>query len=208
MKAEESSAAESVSRETEGTSWNDVRKKLGIGDGCLSGPGAKLFRGIWNRFLDECSFHGYTEIIAVGDGPVQREGISGACICHSEGYRAFLWEDFPGEEAEDWMQKVSQDLERFLFQINVPFRTVREEGNHRGPRWRLDIWLPVEQEYRELCRIACAGQEEKRNLWQGTVAGIEGEKLFLAVTENGFDQKGGIKIPSVLMPYVMAEKFP
>ena len=217
-------------------SWQDAAQRLGIWkSGWLSGPGAKLFRAVWTRLMDEFSARGYTEMMMNGESNTypaylklllnreelpDRSMLPVQYICQKEGYKASIHAALLEKGAADWVETVSADLERFLFQMNVPYRIIKLEqsGGEAGIRyqWRLDLWLPVEGTYTELCRIGCGPQSEWNDdsaefygtLWAGRAEEIAGSQLFLAVAENGYDQRGGIRIPAVLVPYMAAEWIP
>lgn len=217
-------------------SWKDAGQRLGIwNSGWLSGSGAKLFRAVWARLMDEFSTRRYTEMMMNGESKAypaflklllnkeeipDRSLLPVQYICQQEDHKASIHAVFPEKGAADWIETVSADLERFLFQMNVPYRIVKLEqtGAEAGIRyqWRLDMWFPVEEMYTELCRIGCSPQNEWNDeragyygpLWVGRVEGLSGNRLFLAVAENGYDQRGRIRIPSVLVPYMAAEWIP
>lgn len=50
--------------------------------------------------------------------------------------------------------------------------------------------------------------DKLKNIWIGKVEEMSGYTLFNAVAENNYDKKGRIKVPSVLVPYMMAEWIP
>jgi len=224
------------SGESKKISWKEASCRLGVWrSGCISGPSARLFRSIWGSLINEFSAHGYTELILTTESSqfsaflkwilcaeencLDYNKLPIQYICQESGYRASIQAVLKEDNAEKWLEKTSADLERFLFQLNVPYRTNREPqttDDKSQSQWRLDLWLPEEQEYLELCRIGCSRQDlfefhaqgSLENIWIGRVEGLTGRNLFTAVAENGYDQKGGIKIPAILIPYMMAEWIP
>lgn len=216
-----------IQEEYKKRSWAEARCSLGIWkSGYLLGDSAKLFRSIWDYLFNEFTLHGYTEIILNSETEpfpaVLRLGFSSDAlpikyICQKPGYFAEIQAVFQEKEAAEWIGNISGDLERFLFQLNVPFRSARldpQKQNALGNgQWRLDMWMPEKQEYLEFCRIGCSKQNDfefqerdnVRGLWTGKVENISGKNLFAAVSENGYDPKKGIQVPSVLIPYMMME---
>ncbi len=218
-------------------SWRETQCKAGIwGSGWLSGESARLFRTVWSYMINLFVDHGYTEMMIYGENEhfpailkltlhgkkeeFSLDELPVKYICHQSGYKAMVQAVFQEEQASDWLEAISNDLEQFLFQMNVPYRSTRldSQENQEGKGvWRIDVWLPERQEYLELCRIGCSQQdnsgflklENNKNLWAGKIEDISGRNLFLAVIENGYNrQEGGIRIPSVLIPYMMEEWIP
>lgn len=216
--------------------WNKAGCSLGIWrSGWISGPSAKLFRSIWDSLMNEFSTHGYTELVVNGEANqfsaflkwilcVEEQEFSSKLpiqyISQETKYHAAIQAVFQENKADEWLEKTSADLERFLFQMNVPYRMIRLEPKELGEKfrsqWRMDLWMPEKQEYLELCQIGCAKQDwmefgksdKLKNIWIGKVEELSGYTLFMAVAENNYNKKGKIKVPSVLVPYMMTEWIP
>lgn len=233
---ETSAASAEGAVENKYVSWKEAMCRLGVwNSGWIFGPSARLFRSIWDSLINEFSSHGYTELILNGESNqfsdflkwmlyAEEKGLDSnklpiQYICQQSKYSASVQAVFKEENAEEWIEKTSADMERFLFQLNVPYRINREpqtaDGGFRS-QWRLDLWLPEEQEYLELCSIGCEKQDLFKfhtvdtfeNIWIGKIEELSGRNLFLAVAENGYDKMGRIKIPAILVPYMMAEWIP
>jgi hypothetical protein len=216
--------------------WKMAGCNLGIWrSGWISGPSAKLFRAVWDSLMNEFSTHGYTELVINGETNqfsaflkwILYAEEQGTCsklpiqyISQEKKYFATIQAVFQEDKADEWLEKTSADLERFLFQMNVPYRMIRQDPKPLGEKfrsqWRMDLWMPEKQEYLELCIIRCMKQDllefdktdKLKNIWIGKVEEMSGYTLFNAVAENNYDKKGRIKVPSVLVPYMMAEWIP
>ncbi len=228
----------SVERPEDGADvpWRKAGCNLGIWrSGWISGPSAKLFRSVWDSLMNEFSTHGYTELVINGEPNqfsaflkwilyAEEKGAGSKLpiqyISQERKYYATIQAVFQENKADEWLERTSADLERFLFQMNVPYRMIRQEpkalGGKSHSQWRMDLWMPEKQEYLELCNIGCMKQnllefdklDKLKDIWIGKVEELSGYTLFTAVAENNYDKKGRIKIPSVLVPYMMTEWIP
>ncbi len=123
------------------------------------------------------------------------------------------------------LEKMTKDAEKVLELLGLPYRTMLLCGGDMGfgatKTYDLEVWLPAQDTYREISSCSNCGDFQARRAqiryrseaggkpkYAHTLngSGLAIGRTFVAILENGQNEKGEIKIPSVLHPYLARAK--
>jgi seryl-tRNA synthetase len=118
-------------------------------------------------------------------------------------------------------EDLTEHAEQILKKLNLAYRKVLlcsgDTGFSSGKTYDLEVWLPGQQQYREISSCSNFGDFQARRLsarWRNpdtgkpelvhTVngSGLAAGRTLIAVMENYQDGQGRIKIPEVLQAYM------
>lgn len=125
----------------------------------------------------------------------------------------------------DELEKMTKNAERVLELLGLPYRTMLLCGGDMGfgatKTYDLEVWLPAQDTYREISSCSNCGdfQARRAQIRYRTEAGgktklahtLNGSGLavgrtFVALLENGQNEKGEVRIPEALHRYVEGSK--
>merc|ERR1711871_410779 len=133
------------------------------------------------------------------------------------------------EHSDEEHQKMVQDAEVILQALDLPYRKVvlcsGDVGFSARLCYDLEVWLPGQQEYREIASISnChdfqarrmalrykekspgggGKKKSKGPLYPHTLngSGVAVGRCLVAILENYQDEHGGITVPEILRPYM------
>jgi len=125
----------------------------------------------------------------------------------------------------DELEKMTKHAERVLELLGLPYRTMLLCGGDMGfgaaKTYDLEVWLPAQDTYREISSCSNCGDFQARRaaIRYRTEAGgkpklahtLNGSGLavgrtFVAILENGQNEKGEVKIPGALHKYIEGAK--
>jgi seryl-tRNA synthetase len=123
------------------------------------------------------------------------------------------------------LEKMTANAERVLELLELPYRTMLLCGGDMGfgaaKTYDLEVWLPAQNTYREISSCSnCADFQARRAAIRyraeagGKVkfahtlngSGLAVGRSFVAILENGQNEKGEVKIPKVLYKYIEGAK--
>jgi seryl-tRNA synthetase len=124
-------------------------------------------------------------------------------------------------EAEAALALLTQDAEKILQQLDLPYRVMvlcaGDMGFSATKTIDLEVWLPGQQRYREVSSCSHFGDFQARRMqarWRNPEtnkaeyvhtlngSGLAVGRTLIAVVENYQDAKGNIHVPEVLLPYM------
>ena len=124
-------------------------------------------------------------------------------------------------ESEAALQNMLGHAETVLQQLELPYRVVLlcigDMGFSARKTYDLEVWLPGQQNYREISSVSNCGDfqarrmaarwrdpHESRPQWVHTLngSGVAVGRALIAVLENHQTAAGNIRIPKVLQPYL------
>lgn len=125
------------------------------------------------------------------------------------------------EESYNTLEELTQHAETVLQQLELPYRVVAlctgDIGFSSAKTYDLEVWLPGQQKYREISSCSNFEDFQARRMqarWRNPTTGkpelvhtLNGSGLavgrtLVAVMENYQDERGQIRIPTVLKPYL------
>jgi len=125
------------------------------------------------------------------------------------------------DEGEKMHETLTQEAEKILQLLNLPYRVVILCGGDLGfssrKTYDLEVWLPGQDRYREISSCSHFGDFQARRMqarWRNPATGkpeyvhtLNGSGLavgrtLIAVLENYQQADGSVKIPEVLLPYM------
>jgi len=125
------------------------------------------------------------------------------------------------EESYNTLEELTQHAETVLQQLELPYRVVAlctgDIGFSSAKTYDLEVWLPGQQKYREISSCSNFEDFQARRMqarWRNPATGkpelvhtLNGSGLavgrtLVAVMENYQDERGQIRIPTVLKPYL------
>ena len=125
------------------------------------------------------------------------------------------------ETSYDELEAMTQDAERVLQALELPYRTMLlcagDMGFASAKTYDLEVWLPAEGRYREIssCSNCEAFQARRANLryrpagggkpdWLHTLngSGLAVGRTLIAVLENYQEADGSVVVPRALRPYL------
>ena len=125
------------------------------------------------------------------------------------------------EASYDELEAMTQDAERVLQALELPYRTMLlcagDMGFASAKTYDLEVWLPAERRYREIssCSNCEAFQARRANLryrpvgggkpeWLHTLnaSGLAVGRTLIAVLENYQEADGTVVVPRALRPYL------
>jgi len=132
------------------------------------------------------------------------------------------------ENAWQALEELTAHAETILQKLELPYRTVvlcsGDVGFSSAKTYDLEVWLPGQQNYREISSCSCFTDFQARRMqarWRNPKTGkpellhtVNGSGLavgrtLVAVLENYQQEDGSIRIPDVLQPYMAGvEKIP
>jgi seryl-tRNA synthetase len=125
------------------------------------------------------------------------------------------------ENSWDEHERLTQNAERILQLLGLPYRTVvlstGDIGFASAKTYDIEVWLPSQQTYREIssCSNCTDFQARRMNLRFRRAGGAKPEyahtlngsglavgRTWIAILENYQQEDGSIIIPEVLQPYM------
>jgi seryl-tRNA synthetase len=125
------------------------------------------------------------------------------------------------EESNDELEKLTNDAERILQRLSLPYRTVIHSTGDMGfgatKSYDLEVWLPGQSAYREISscsnfgdfqarraniRFRPAGGGKTRFVHTLNGSGLAVGRTWIAVAENFQQEDGSIRVPEALRPYL------
>lgn len=125
------------------------------------------------------------------------------------------------ETSYDALEELTGHAEKILQMLELPYRVMllcgKDIGFASAKTYDLEVWLPGQNRYREIS--SCSNCEEFqtrrmkarwRNIDTGQIeflhtlngSGLAVGRTLVAIMENYQNEKGGIRIPEVLQPYM------
>lgn len=125
----------------------------------------------------------------------------------------------------DELEKMTKNAERVLELLDLPYRTMLLCGGDMGfgaaKTYDLEVWLPAQGTYREISscsncldfqarraliryRTEAGGKPKLAHTLNGS--GLAVGRTFVAILENGQNEKGEVRIPEALHPYLKTVK--
>lgn len=121
----------------------------------------------------------------------------------------------------DELESLTHDAEKIIQKLELPYRTMclcaGDMGFSAAKTYDLEVWLPAQNEYREISSAsnctdfqARRAQIRYRPESQGktqfvhtlNASGLAVGRTFVAILENFQDEKGDVRIPTVLNKYL------
>ena len=121
----------------------------------------------------------------------------------------------------DALEELTQHAEKILQKLDLPYRKVLLCGGDLGfsavKTYDLEVWLPSQHAYREISSCSLFNDFQARRMqarWRNPASGkpelvhtINGSGLavgrtLVAVLENHQDERGNIRVPDCLRPYM------
>ncbi len=121
----------------------------------------------------------------------------------------------------DELEKMTKNAEKVLELLGLPYRTMLLCGGDMGfgatKTYDLEVWLPAQDTYREISSCSNCGDFQARRAqiryrsdagakprFAHTLngSGLAVGRTFVALLENGQNEKAEIRIPEVLHPYL------
>jgi len=131
-----------------------------------------------------------------------------------------VWITRPGESFEA-LESLTGHAEKVLQELELPYRVVAlctgDMGFAAAKTYDLEVWLPGQQRYREISSCSNCTDFQARRMqarWRNPETGkpelvhtLNGSGLavgraLVAVMENYQDERGNIRVPEVLRPYM------
>jgi seryl-tRNA synthetase len=127
------------------------------------------------------------------------------------------------DRSYDELESLTQNAERILQLLNIPYRTVvlctGDMGFGSAKTYDIEVWLPSQNAYREIssCSNCTDFQARRMNTrfkdadgklkYVHTLngSGLAVGRTLIAILENYQQKDGSIEIPEVLRPYMCAE---
>ena len=123
------------------------------------------------------------------------------------------------DKCDDELKRMTSCAEHILKELKLPYRTVILSSGDMGfsaeKTIDLEVWIPSENNYREISSCSSCGQfqsrrmkskykNEKQNDFPGTLngSGLAVGRTLIAIMENYQDSEGRVTIPNVLRPYM------
>ena len=125
------------------------------------------------------------------------------------------------EESEAEHEKLTENAERILQLLRVPYRTVVLSTGDMGfgarKTYDLEVWIPSQRTYREISSCSNCGDFQARRMnlrfrrgggskpeYVHTMngSGLAVGRTWIAVIENYQQEDGSIVIPEILLPYM------
>ena len=123
------------------------------------------------------------------------------------------------DKCDDELKRMTSCAEHILKELKLPYRTVilstGDMGFSAEKTIDLEVWIPSENNYREISSCSSCGQfqsrrmkskykNEKQNDFPGTLngSGLAVGRTLIAIMENYQDSDGRVSIPEVLRPYM------
>ena len=123
------------------------------------------------------------------------------------------------DKCDEELKRMTSCAEHILKELKLPYRTVILSSGDMGfsaeKTIDLEVWIPSENNYREISSCSSCGQfqsrrmkskykNEKRNDFLGTLngSGLAVGRTLIAIMENYQDSDGRVTIPNVLRPYM------
>lgn len=125
------------------------------------------------------------------------------------------------DQSEKAHEELTSHAEAVLQKLDLPYRVVNlctgDIGFSSRKTYDLEVWLPGQQKYREISSCSNFGDFQARRLkarWRNPETGkpelvhtVNGSGLavgrtLVAIMENYQDEKGRIRVPEVLQPYM------
>jgi seryl-tRNA synthetase len=125
------------------------------------------------------------------------------------------------ENSDEEHEKLTQNAERILQLLGLPYRTVVLSTGDLGfgakKTYDIEVWLPSQQTYREISSCSNCGdfQARRMNLRFRRAGGAKPEfvhtlngsglavgRTWIAILENYQQADGSIQIPEILLPYM------
>jgi seryl-tRNA synthetase len=124
------------------------------------------------------------------------------------------------EKSDDEHEKLTENAERVLQLLGLPYRTVVLSTGDMGfgakKTYDLEVWLPSQQTYREISSCSNCGDFQARRMnlrfrrtggkpeYVHTLngSGLAVGRTWIAIVENYQQADGSIAIPEILMPYM------
>jgi seryl-tRNA synthetase len=128
------------------------------------------------------------------------------------------------EKSEETLERLTQDAEELLRELELPYRVVNlcagDVGFNAAKTYDIEVWLPSTGAYKEISSCSnCTDFQARRasiRLRRDPKAkpelvhtlngsGLPIGRTLLAILENFQQADGSVKIPAVLQPYMRAE---
>jgi len=124
------------------------------------------------------------------------------------------------DQALDALELLTSHAEAILQALELPYRVVElcagDLGFSAEKTYDLEVWLPSQQQYREISSCSSMGEFQSRraairmrkgNEKPESVATLNGSgvaigRCLVAILENGWQRDGRVKLPEVLHPYI------
>ena len=123
------------------------------------------------------------------------------------------------DKCDEELKRMTSCAEHILKELKLPYRTVILSSGDMGfsaeKTIDLEVWIPSENNYREISSCSSCGQfqsrrmkskykNEKQNDFLGTLngSGLAVGRTLIAIMENYQDSDGRVTIPNVLRPYM------
>ena len=123
------------------------------------------------------------------------------------------------DKCDEELIRMTSCAEHILKELKLPYRTVILSSGDMGfsaeKTIDLEVWIPSENNYREISSCSSCGQfqsrrmkskykNEKQNDFLGTLngSGLAVGRTLIAIMENYQDSDGRVTIPNVLRPYM------
>jgi seryl-tRNA synthetase len=129
------------------------------------------------------------------------------------------------ESSFEELEKMVKNAEKVLELLELPYRTMLLCGGDMGftsvKTYDLEVWIPSQNMYREISSCSSCGDFQARRAQiryrteaNGKIrfahtlngSGLAVGRTFVAILENFQDEKGAVKIPTVLHPYLKGAK--
>ena len=129
------------------------------------------------------------------------------------------------DQSHDELERMTQCAENILQKLHLPYRVITlctgDIGFSAQKTYDIEVWLPSEQNYREISSCSNCGDFQARRLQMRTRtiqhkgtellhslngSGLATGRTLVAVMENYQQEDGSIVIPDVLVPYMQGQK--
>ena len=127
------------------------------------------------------------------------------------------------EDSENELNKLTNDAESILNNLNLPYRKVILCGGDTGfassKTFDLEVWFPSQKTYREISscsnfrdfqsrRMKIRIKQSKENIFCHTIngSGLAVGRTLAAILENNQTDLGSVIIPEVLVDYMGGTK--
>ncbi len=125
------------------------------------------------------------------------------------------------EDSYDALEELTTNAENILQRLQLPYRVVTlcsgDVGFAGAKTYDLEVWLPGQQEYREISSCSNCTDFQARRMqarWRNpdtgkpellhtlNGSGVAAGRALIAIMENYQQADGGIRIPEALLPYM------
>ncbi|MBO8170018.1 MAG: serine--tRNA ligase [Thermoanaerobacteraceae bacterium] len=128
------------------------------------------------------------------------------------------------EESYDELEKLTNDAERILQKLGLPYRVVNLCGGDLGfsaaKTYDIEVWMPAFENYREISSCSNfedyqarranirfkSGKAKAQYVHTLNGSGLAVGRTLAAILENYQQEDGSVKIPEVLQPYMGVDK--